>query len=45
MCLELVEKEAPINDEGNKKKAGYFICGNYSGVLNVESGLHQAELA
>lgn len=28
--MEVVEKKAPINDEGNKKKAGYYICDNLS---------------
>lgn len=28
--MEVVVKEAPINDENNKKKAGYFICDNLS---------------
>lgn len=28
--MEVVEKKAPINDEDNKKKAGYFICDNLS---------------
>ncbi len=26
--MEVVEKKAPINDERNKKKAGYYICDN-----------------
>lgn len=28
--MEIVEKKAPINDENNKKKAGYYICDNLS---------------
>ena len=28
MKMEVVEKKAPINDENNKKKAGYYICDN-----------------
>lgn len=28
--MDVVKKEAPINDENNKKKAGYFICDNLS---------------
>ncbi|MQN01179.1 MAG: ATP-binding protein [Lachnospiraceae bacterium] len=28
--MEVVEKTAPINDEDNKKKAGYYICDNLS---------------
>ena len=28
--MEVVEKRAPINDEDNKKKAGYYICDNLS---------------
>lgn len=28
--MEVVEKKAPINDENNKKKAGYYICDNLS---------------
>lgn len=28
--MEVVEKKAPINDEKNKKKAGYYICDNLS---------------
>ena len=28
--MEVVEKKAPINDEDNKKKAGYYICDNLS---------------
>ena len=28
--MEVVKKEAPINDEGNKKKAGYFVSDNLS---------------
>jgi len=28
--IELIEKEAPINDEGNKKKANYYIKDNLS---------------
>ncbi len=28
--MEVVEKIAPINDEKNKKKAGYYICDNLS---------------
>ena len=30
MKMEIVEKKAPINDENNKKKAGYYICDNLS---------------
>jgi hypothetical protein len=30
MKMEVVEKKAPINDEDNKKKAGYYICDNLS---------------
>jgi hypothetical protein len=30
MRMEVVEKKAPINDEDNKKKAGYYICDNLS---------------
>ena len=30
MKMEVVEKKAPINDENNKKKAGYYICDNLS---------------
>ena len=30
MKMEVVEKKAPINDEENKKKAGYYICDNLS---------------
>ncbi|MBR7019709.1 MAG: AAA family ATPase [Lachnospiraceae bacterium] len=30
MKMEVVEKTAPINDETNKKKAGYTICDNLS---------------
>ena len=30
MKMEVVEKKAPINDEKNKKKAGYYICDNLS---------------
>lgn len=30
MKMEVVEKKAPINDESNKKKAGYYICDNIS---------------
>lgn len=30
MNMEVVEKRAPINDEDNKKKAGYYICDNLS---------------
>lgn len=30
MNMEVVEKKAPINDEFNKKKAGYYICDNLS---------------
>jgi hypothetical protein len=48
MCLELVEKEAPINDEGNKKKAGYFICDDfvlffYRYVFRFTSQIHVME--
>lgn len=28
--MEIVEKKAPINDQNNKKKAGYYICDNLS---------------
>lgn len=28
--MEVVVKEAPINDENNKKKSGYYICDNLS---------------
>ncbi len=28
--MEVVAKAAPINDENNKKKAGYYICDNLS---------------
>lgn len=28
--MEVVKKEAPINDENNKRKAGYYICDNLS---------------
>ena len=28
--MEVVKKEAPINDENNKKKAGYYINDNFS---------------
>lgn len=28
--MEVVEKRTPINDEHNKKKAGYYICDNLS---------------
>ncbi|MCR5367576.1 ATP-binding protein [Eubacterium sp.] len=28
--MEVVEKTTPINDENNKKKAGYYICDNLS---------------
>lgn len=28
--MEVVEKKSPINDESNKKKAGYYICDNLS---------------
>lgn len=28
--MEVVEKKAPINDENNKKRAGYYICDNMS---------------
>ena len=28
--MELVEKITPINDENNKKRAGYYICDNLS---------------
>ncbi|MBO5566136.1 MAG: ATP-binding protein [Succinivibrio sp.] len=30
ILMEVVEKTAPINDENNKKKAGYYICDNLS---------------
>ena len=30
MKMEVVERRAPINDENNKKKAGYYICDNLS---------------
>lgn len=28
--MEVVERQAPINDETNKKKTGYYICDNLS---------------
>ncbi|MBE5859576.1 MAG: ATP-binding protein [Butyrivibrio sp.] len=28
--MEVVEKKAPINDEDNRRKAGYYICDNLS---------------
>lgn len=28
--MEVVEKKAPINDDSNKKKMGYYICDNLS---------------
>jgi len=28
--MEVVQKTAPINDENNKRKAGYYICDNLS---------------
>lgn len=28
--MEVVEKRVPINDENNKRKAGYYICDNLS---------------
>lgn len=28
--MEVVEKKAPINDESNRRKAGYYICDNLS---------------
>ena len=28
--MEVVEKKTPINDENNKRKAGYYICDNLS---------------
>lgn len=28
--MEIIEKKAPINDENNKRKAGYYICDNLS---------------
>ncbi len=28
--MEVVEKKSPINDENNKRKAGYYICDNLS---------------
>ncbi|MDD3253068.1 MAG: ATP-binding protein [Lachnospiraceae bacterium] len=30
MRMEVVVKTAPVNDENNKKKAGYYICDNLS---------------
>lgn len=30
MRMDVVKKEAPINDEDNKRKAGYFICDQLS---------------
>ena len=30
MKMEVVEKKVPINDENNKRKAGYYICDNLS---------------
>ena len=30
MRMDVVAKEAPINDENNKKKSGYFISDNLS---------------
>lgn len=30
MKMDVVKKEAPINDENNKKKAGYFVSDNLS---------------
>ena len=30
MLMDMVDKEAPINDAGNKKKAGYYISDNMS---------------
>ena len=30
MRMDVVSKEAPINDENNKKKSGYFISDNLS---------------
>lgn len=30
MKMDVVKKTAPINDENNKKKAGYYICDNLS---------------
>lgn len=30
MRMDMVEKEAPINDANNKKKTGYYICDNMS---------------
>ena len=33
--MDVVKKEVPINDEKNKKKAGYYICKCYSGVDNI----------
>lgn len=30
MKMEMVSKSAPINDERNKKKTGYYICDNLS---------------
>ncbi len=48
MRLELVEKEAQTNDEGNKKKAGYFICDDfvlffYRYVFRFTSQIHVME--
>ena len=30
MKMDIVQKIAPINDKGNKRKAGYYICDNLS---------------
>ena len=30
MKMGVVEKRAPINDKNNKKKAGYYICDNFT---------------
>lgn len=30
MRMDIVKKESPINDENNKRKAGYYICDNLS---------------
>lgn len=30
ISMEVVTKTAPINDENNKKKSGYYICDNLS---------------
>ena len=30
ILMEVVEKKAPINDENNRRKAGYYVCDNLS---------------